>query len=71
MATQVTLPDGSVIQITEQRFVSPSGAQIDGVGVTPDVVVDTTDEDLENDRDPQLGKALELIVQKITAAQGG
>jgi carboxyl-terminal processing protease len=70
VATQITMPDESVLQVTEQRFVSPSGAQIDGVGVTPDVVVDLTDEDLQNDRDPQLGKALELIVQKITAAGG-
>jgi carboxyl-terminal processing protease len=71
VATQITLPDGSVLQVTEQRFVSPSGAQIDGVGVTPDVLVDNTDEDLENDRDPQLGKALDLIVQKIGAPAGG
>ncbi|MCA1648100.1 MAG: PDZ domain-containing protein, partial [Chloroflexi bacterium] len=70
VATQVTLSDESVLQVTEQRFLSPSGAQIDGVGVTPDVVVDMTDEDLQNDRDPQLGKALELIVQKITASGG-
>ena len=55
MATQVSLADGSVLQVTEQRFVTPAGAQIDGVGVTPDVVVDMTDEDLQNDRDPQLG----------------
>jgi len=70
VATQITLPDDSVLQVTEQRFVSPSGAQIDGVGVTPDVVVEMTDEDLQNDRDPQLGKALELVVQKLTAAGG-
>jgi carboxyl-terminal processing protease len=71
VATQITLSDGSVLQVTEQRFVSPSGAQIDGVGVTPDVVVDTTDEDLENDRDPQLAKALELVVQKVTSSTSG
>jgi carboxyl-terminal processing protease len=71
VATQISLPDGSVLQVTEQRFVSPGGAQLDGVGVTPDVAVDLSDEDLENDRDPQLGKALELIVEKITAAAGG
>jgi carboxyl-terminal processing protease len=70
VATQITLPDESVLQVTGQRFVSPSGAQIDGVGVSPEIVVEMTDEDLQNDRDPQLGKALELIVQKITA-QGG
>ena len=67
VATQITLPDQSVLQVTEQRFVTPSGAQLDNVGVTPDVQVDMTDEDLENDRDPQLGKALEVVVQKITA----
>jgi carboxyl-terminal processing protease len=71
VATQITLPDTSVLQVTEQRFVSPGGAQIDGVGVTPDVVVDMSDDDLENDRDPQLGKALEVIVSKITAAPAG
>ena len=71
VATQITLPDASVLQVTEKRFVSPSGTQLDGVGVTPDVTVDMTDEDLENDRDPQLGKALELVVQKITAPAGG
>lgn len=70
VATQIILPDESVLQVTEQRFVTPSGAPIDGVGVTPDVVVDMTDEDLQNDRDPQLGKALELIVQKLTGAGG-
>jgi carboxyl-terminal processing protease len=67
VATQVEMSDGSVLQVTEQRFVSPSGAALDGVGVTPDVVVEMTDEDLENDRDPQLGKALEIIVSKITS----
>jgi carboxyl-terminal processing protease len=71
VATQITLADDSVLQVTEQRFVSPSGAQLDGVGVTPDVQVDMTDEDLENDRDPQLAKALELVVQKVTAPPGG
>jgi carboxyl-terminal processing protease len=71
VATQITMPDQSVLQVTEQRFVSPSGAQLDGVGVTPDVVVDMTDDDLENDRDPQLGKALEVIVDRIRSPQGG
>jgi carboxyl-terminal processing protease len=37
VATQITLPDESVLQVTEQRFVSPSGQPLDGVGVNPDV----------------------------------
>ncbi len=71
VATPITLPDESMLLVTEYRFVSPSGAQLDGVGVTPDVVVELTDEDLENDRDPQLARALELVVQRITAQPGG
>jgi carboxyl-terminal processing protease len=70
VATEITMPDQSVLQVTEQRFVSPAGAQLDGVGVTPDVEVVMTGEDLENDRDPQLGKALEILIQKITAPAG-
>jgi carboxyl-terminal processing protease len=68
VATQITLPDESVLQVTQNRFVSPGGAQLDGVGVTPDVLVDMTDEDLQNDRDPQLGKALEFLVQSMSNA---
>jgi carboxyl-terminal processing protease len=71
VATQITLPDDSALQVTEERFVSPSGAALDGVGVTPDVQVDLTDDDLENDRDPQLGKALEVLVQQISAPAAG
>ena len=70
VASQLQLPDSSVLQVTEQRFVTPSGAAIDGVGVTPDVVVDMTDTDIENDRDPQLAKALELVVQQLTGQSG-
>ena len=70
VATPIALPDDSVLQLTQQRFVSPSGGQLDGVGVTPDVPVDLTDEDLQADHDPQLAKALEIVVQKITSPQG-
>ncbi len=71
VATQLQLPDESQLQVTEQRFESPGGNQLDGVGVTPDVIVDMTDEDLENDRDPQLSRALALAVQKLVGAAAG
>jgi carboxyl-terminal processing protease len=71
VATQVQLPDDSVLQITEQRFISPSNALLDGVGVTPDDVVEMTDADYENDRDPQLKKAGQILVQKLTGTTGG
>lgn len=71
VATQVELSDGSILQITAQRFVSATGAPIDGVGVTPDVTVPMTDDDLQNDRDPQLQKALELVVTEVRNKQPG
>jgi carboxyl-terminal processing protease len=70
VATEIALPDQSVLQVTERRFVSPGGAQLDGIGVTPDVIVELTGEDLEKDQDPQLGKALEVLIQKMTAPAG-
>jgi carboxyl-terminal processing protease len=71
VATQIPMPDDSQLQVTEQRFESPSGAQLDGVGITPDVVVEMTDEDLENDRDPQLQRALAITIQKLVGGQSG
>ena len=65
VANQVSLPDGSVLQVTEQRFVSPSGAQLDGVGITPDQLVEMSEEDLQNDRDPQLQRAVQVLAQKL------
>ena len=56
VATQLILPDNSVLQVTEQRFVSPAGGQLDGVGVTPDVQVDMTDEDLAERPRPAAGQ---------------
>ena len=65
VASQLAMPDGSVLQVTEQRFVSPSGAQLDGAGVAPDTQVDITDEDLQNGRDPPLERAVQTLAQKL------
>ena len=37
--------------------------QINGSGLTPDVVVEMTEEDYAAERDPQLDKAVELLLQ--------
>ena len=36
---------------------------INGKGITPDIEVDLTDDDLNNDRDPQLQRALKKLRQ--------
>jgi carboxyl-terminal processing protease len=34
------LPDGSAVQLTTARYLTPNGHPIDGKGITPDIVVD-------------------------------
>ena len=57
----VNLPDGSFIKITIAKWLTPKGVSISEVGLTPDVKVDITDQDIQAKKDPQLDKALEII----------
>jgi len=47
--------DGSSLKMTVAEWLTPSGRKIDGLGVTPDFVVEL------GDRDEQMLKALELL----------
>ena len=55
------LPDGSALQVTVFRLETPSGVQLNEVGVQPDEVVERTPEDVRVGRDPQLDKALAYL----------
>lgn len=58
-----TLADNQgAVKITIARWLTPNGTQIHGVGLTPDYVVPLTEEDFKANRDPQLDKAIELLV---------
>ncbi|MFZ2299982.1 MAG: S41 family peptidase, partial [Candidatus Moraniibacteriota bacterium] len=52
------------VKITVARWLTPSGNQINNVGITPDVEIGLTRDDLDNSRDPQLDKALEILKEK-------
>lgn len=62
---KIELPQKTAVKITVARWLTPSGKQINENGINPDIDIDLSDEDYENDRDPQLEKALELIKEKI------
>lgn len=49
------------VKITVAHWLTPSGKQIDKVGIAPDIEVKLTASDLEKKRDPQMDKALELL----------
>jgi carboxyl-terminal processing protease len=55
------LKDGSSIKITVAEWLTPNEISINKNGIEPDYEVEMTIEDYENDRDPQLKKALELL----------
>lgn len=54
---------GGVLKVTIARWFTPEGNNIDQEGIEPDVVVEFTEEDYENDTDPQLDEAVKLLNQ--------
>lgn len=61
------LSDGSVLSITTARWFTPEGRAIHGDGLRPDIEVERTQEDVEAERDPQLDRAIELLLGQQTA----
>lgn len=51
------------VRITIARWLTPQERQINGVGLSPDVEVPLTEEDLKAGRDPQLDQAIQLLLQ--------
>ena len=54
------LPGGSQMKVTEARWYTPKGKNIDKTGIEPDVKVDLSAEDINNNLDPQMDKAKSL-----------
>lgn len=59
-----TFNDGSNLKLTIAKWLTPKGRTINEQGIKPDVEVNLTKEDYDNDRDPQLNKALEILSTK-------
>ncbi len=55
------LPDEAGLNITIQRYLTPSGTDIHKKGITPDVVVELTKENADAKDDVQLKKAIEIL----------
>lgn len=57
-----SLRDGSTIKITIAKWLTPNGDLINDVGLEPDIKVEMTDQDFLDGKDPQLDKAIEVIM---------
>ncbi len=55
------LSDGSIMSVTIARWFTPNDRTIDGVGLTPDIEIEITQEQWEADEDPQLDEAIEFL----------
>lgn len=63
------LPDEAGLNITIQRYLTPSGTDIHKKGITPDVVVELTKENADKKDDVQLKKAIEILEQMTCLVQ--
>jgi carboxyl-terminal processing protease len=54
-------PGGSGLHVTVAKWLTPKGSSIHGEGISPSIEVSISDEDIEQERDPQLERALELL----------
>ena len=64
-----TLPDGSGLNVTIQKYYTPNGTSIHGLGITPDYEVELPEEyaqqtNIPAEVDTQLQKAVEVLSEK-------
>jgi len=59
------LSDGSSLHVTVAHWYTPNNEQIDVKGLTPDILVDVTAEDLVAGRDPQLERAQQYFQEEL------
>jgi carboxyl-terminal processing protease len=57
------LSNGSELRVTIAEWLTPSGKQINGEGIVPDVYVERTQEDFVEGLDPQLERAIEYFLE--------
>lgn len=53
--------DDSSLKVTVANWLTPKGSLITGKGLEPDIIVEMTEEDYDQERDPQLDKAIEVL----------
>ncbi|MCK5634852.1 MAG: hypothetical protein KAI06_07185, partial [Anaerolineales bacterium] len=51
------------VRVTVARWYTPDGREIAGEGLEPDYQIPYTEEDFEAGNDPQLEKAIELLIE--------
>lgn len=55
--------DTTALKVTVARWLTPQGNSISDGGITPDIEVEVTDEDIEAGRDPQRVRAIQFLLE--------
>ena len=58
------LPDGSSVKVTVAKWLTPAGNSINDTGITPTVEVKLSVDDFNKNLDPQLKKAVDILLKK-------
>jgi carboxyl-terminal processing protease len=57
------LSDGSSVHVTSARWFTPNRTQLDGEGISPDIIVELTQEAIDNGRDEVLNRAILFLAE--------
>lgn len=60
----VSITDDTSLKVTVANWFTPGGVSISDSGLKPDVLVPITSKDIEEKRDPQMDKAVDLLIAK-------
>ncbi len=58
------LPGGASLRVTIAKWLTPNGKDLGQHGVTPDIEVERTKEDIDAGKDPQLERAITEVLRK-------
>ena len=61
MQELIPITENTGLKITVARWLLPDGTQIPKTGITPDVEVKISEEDVKAGKDPQMDKAVEML----------
>ncbi len=59
--------NNGAVRVTIARWYTPENRQIHQEGLEPDIFVELTEEDFENELDPQLDRAIQELLKQADA----